>query len=201
MATALLDCARRAELTRAQLRIGGLSAGEAGRVLRAELARVREVGVSDALGVLAISLGAAFGELGGVGEEESRSVGTVVVLDDDVDVRDRLTVAIEAIGHRVCSAGRGEALKELAAHDMVAVLVGVDRGGGSCWEVLRGMLPLEDVAIVIGGRGACAGLETLAADAGADDFVRFDLAIHELIEELGTIFVALGLTRRQAMSA
>ncbi len=202
IAPLLVDCARRTDLARAQLRVGSMSAEEASRAICAELARVRDAGPSEALSTLTATLGSAFAELGGFPVDENGGASSVLVLEDDVDLRDRLTLSLEAIGYRVHAACRSEALTELAAHNAVAVIVGVDPSSeSSVWELLRGVLPLEGVSVVVGGRSAAPGLEALAAEAGADAFIRFDLGVHELIEELGTLFSALGLAEAQALSA
>jgi CheY-like chemotaxis protein len=195
--TALRDCARRAELARAQLRVGGMSRQEATSAIRAELARVREecdAAKVDAISALASALEGAIVALGG--EHDDPLYPThVLVLDDDLAVRDRVTVAVEALGFRVRAADGVDALTELAAHATPhAVLVGGGASGSSKgWEVLSRMLPLEGVPLVVGGRVGGTGLEALVRAAGADDYVRFDLPICELIAELDAIFTALGV--------
>lgn len=195
--TALLDCARRVDLARAQLHVGGMSRQEATSAIRAELARVREecaLANAEAVGAMGAALEAAIVALGGDHEEPLHPTH-VLVLEDDPAVRDRVTVSVEALGFRVRAAAGGHALTELAAYATPhAVLVGGGANGGSKgWEVLRRMLPLEGVPLVVGGRVGGTGLEALVRAAGADDYVRFDLPICELIAELDAIFTALGV--------
>ncbi len=197
---AILDCARRAELTRALLRIGGMSREEAARVLRAELERVEAEERVAPVRALMTALAATVAELGGVADEKTQGERAILVLEDDVQLRDRITVALEALGHTVRTAPRSDVLTEISAHEVAAVIVGVDGGGGAAWQLLRELLPLEGVPTIVGARMAGPGLESLAAEAQADDFVRFDLAVDELVEELGTIFAALGVTRGPAQA-
>jgi CheY-like chemotaxis protein len=195
--TALRDCARRTELARAELRIGGMSRQEASGAIRAELARVREecdTAKLGAIGAMAAALEGAVVGLGGEHEDPLHATH-VLVLEDDPVVRDCVTVAVEAIGFRVRAADGVHALTELAAYATPhAVLVGVGASGASKgWEVLSRMLPLEGVPLVVGGRIGGTALESLVRAAGADDYVRFDLPICELIAELDAIFTALGV--------
>jgi CheY-like chemotaxis protein len=193
----LLECARRAELTRAQLRLGGVSRHEATNALRAELVRIREESESakiDAISAMTIALEGAIVALAGE-PADTMHAAHVLVLEDDLAIRDRVTVAVEALGFRVRAAAGVHALTELAAHSTPrAVLVGGGTGGASKgWEVLSRMLPLEGVPLIVGGRAGGTGLEALVRAAGADDYLRFDLPICELIVELDAIFTALGV--------
>jgi CheY-like chemotaxis protein len=199
----LLECARRTELTRAQLHVGEMSREEAARVIHGELGRIDEAGAgaSSALGAMARALAEAVLELGGASDgDEITPERHVLVLEDDPTLRDRVTVAVEALGFRVRAAAGQEALTELVAHDTPGVVIlGDGMGGGSnVWEPLRGMLPLDGVPLVVGGRATGAGIDALICATGADDYVRFDLSVADLVKELGAIFTALGLRAGKA---
>jgi DNA-binding response OmpR family regulator len=107
----------------------------------------------------------------------------ILVVDDDVDLRDTIAAALAADGHRVDLAGDGSAaLDALAAERREIVLLDIALGSGPdgievCRRVRRA--EPEPYVMMLTARDAEADV-VLALEAGADDYVIKPVGIAEL---------------------
>lgn len=91
----------------------------------------------------------------------TRSAGSVLVVDDDDDIRELVTMVLSARGYRVGAAADGlRALEELRRDPPDLILLDLrmpGMAGDELVDVLRGELGLVDVAIVVmsGDSTAC----------------------------------------------
>ena len=106
----------------------------------------------------------------------------ILVVEDDVDLRDVLRALLEAGGYRAIVAGTGQrALIEARSHkpDVVLVDLGLpDRDGQS---VIRGIREFSPVPIIVLSARTMESEKVLALDGGADDYVTKPFSSTELL--------------------
>jgi two-component system KDP operon response regulator KdpE len=119
-----------------------------------------------------------------VGEHtsERRATASVLVVDDEPQIRRALRTSLEAHGFRVETAGTGEeAAVRVAdsAPDVVFLDLGLPDLDGS--EVLRRIRAISDVPVIVVTVRDQQADKVSALDAGADDYVTKPFGMEELL--------------------
>jgi len=113
---------------------------------------------------------------------------TILVVDDEPQIRRALDVGLRSHGYDVVGAGNGEAaLNNLANHaiDVVILDLGLPDIDGS--EVLRRLRGWSEVPVIILSVRAGQDDKIQALDIGADDYVEKPFAIGELLARIRAV--------------
>jgi two-component system KDP operon response regulator KdpE len=113
---------------------------------------------------------------------------TILVVDDEPQIRRALDVGLRSHGYDVVGAGSGEAaLNNLANHpiDVVILDLGLPDVDGS--EVLRRLRRWSEVPVIILSVRAAQDEKIRALDSGADDYVEKPFAIGELLARIRAV--------------
>jgi two-component system, OmpR family, KDP operon response regulator KdpE len=113
---------------------------------------------------------------------------TVLVVDDDANVRRFLRTTLAAHGHAIVEAGTvAEALAAIARVRPAVVLLDLGLPDGDGLAVLRA-LPAEDrpAVIVLSARGQ-EGDKVIALDAGAEDYLTKPFGASELLARIRVV--------------
>jgi two-component system, OmpR family, KDP operon response regulator KdpE len=112
--------------------------------------------------------------------------GTILIADDDPDLRLVLRRTLEALGFRVGESSSGEqAVREVEGRRFDAVLMDVNMpgaGGVEACRELRRMAPCQQILMLTVRDSEAAKVEAL--DAGADDYITKPFSIPELMARL-----------------
>jgi two-component system KDP operon response regulator KdpE len=112
--------------------------------------------------------------------------GTILIADDDPDLRLVLRRTLEALGFEVGESSSGEqAVREVEARRFDAVLMDVNMpgaGGVEACRELRRMAPYQQILMLTVRDSEAAKIEAL--DAGADDYITKPFSIPELMARL-----------------
>ena len=107
---------------------------------------------------------------------------TVMVVEDDADIRRLVTVLIERAGHRVRGVGDGhEALRVLYADRPDIVILDIGLPGMDGWQVLERVRDLSDVPVLMLTAQGDELDKVRGLRAGADDFVTKPFGRQELV--------------------
>jgi two-component system, OmpR family, KDP operon response regulator KdpE len=120
---------------------------------------------------------------------------TVLVVDDDVNVRRFLRTTLAAHGHAVAEAGTvAEAIDAIARIRPAVVLLDLGLPDGDGLAVLRA-LPAEDrpAVVVLSARGQ-EGDKVIALDAGAEDYLTKPFGASELLARIRVVLRRFGGT-------
>jgi two-component system KDP operon response regulator KdpE len=110
---------------------------------------------------------------------------TVLVVDDEPQIRRAMRTSLEAHGYRVETAGNGEdALIKVAegAPDVVFVDLGLPDIDGT--EVIRRLRSFSDVAVIVLSVRDGQTEKVAALDAGADDYVTKPFGMEEVLARM-----------------
>lgn len=190
----LEDRARRTDLVAALAGADGLAPERAAAVLASELgeleASATEAGL-DGLVALAGAVRKVVERLGRVAVVHWRQ-RDVVVLDDNEVTRDLITIALQAEGHRVRTAGTiaelSAAVRERKPHVLVTEVRMPDAPAARFCSFLRRNVALEKVPIVLFSSARGDELAVLAREAGADLYLSKDQGIADLMREVARLF-------------
>jgi CheY-like chemotaxis protein len=189
------ECARRADLLAAKLRVGAVSREEASRILRTEL-NALEVSAGSttmrSLRTLVLGLRGVMAEIGGIAEEGAAAGREVLVLDADPTTRALVALALESHGHFAHTAASLADLTSLrGGADFGAIFVAMDFPGTDPAQPFCRMLPeivrSDAIPVVLYGRAPEARLAAIAERAEADASLRIDLEITDLLAAIGTL--------------
>jgi two-component system KDP operon response regulator KdpE len=126
----------------------------------------------------------------------SDGAATVLIVDDEPQIRRALRINLEARGYDIALAGNGADALTLAARahpDLVVLDLGLPDVDGI--DVIRGLRGWSSVPIVILSAREAEAAKVAALDAGADDFVTKPFGMDELLAR-----VRAALRRRYADS-
>ncbi|MBI4261491.1 MAG: response regulator [Actinobacteria bacterium] len=118
------------------------------------------------------------------------SEGTVLVVDDDAQIRRALRTSLQARGYEVLTAGNGEtALDTLAAGERAVDLVVLDLGlpGIDGREVIERVRAWSEVPIIVLSVREAQEGKVSALDAGADDYVTKPFGMSELLARMRAV--------------
>jgi DNA-binding response OmpR family regulator len=113
---------------------------------------------------------------------------TVLIADDDGDIRDLVTVGLRAAGYRVLEADNGRTAMALAVDEQPSlVLLDVSMpeldGLGFCYELHSSPQTAHIPVIIISGRGNPSDV-TLGAVVGAEDYLVKPFSPAELLRRV-----------------
>jgi CheY-like chemotaxis protein len=190
----LEERARRIELVAALAGAGGFEAERAANILCAELAEL-ELSTSAAglegLGGFARAVRKLTEHIGNVKIAHWKQ-RDVIVFDDDEITRDLITLALQAEGHKVRSAGNLAELSMLVSERKPHVLLSEARmpeaPGSRLCQYLRVTMALEKIPIVIFSSARGDELAQLAHEAGADLYLSKDQGVSDLTAEVSRLF-------------
>jgi two-component system KDP operon response regulator KdpE len=115
------------------------------------------------------------------------SLGTILVVDDEVQIHRFLTPALTASGYTVVRAERGdEALRLAATRSPDAILLDLGLPDMDGHEVLAKLREFSDVPIIILSARDREVDKITALDAGADDYVEKPFGLGELLARIRT---------------
>ncbi len=110
------------------------------------------------------------------------SAATILVIDDEPQIRKFLRISLNALGYRVLEAGTGEeglAQAALDRPDLVVLDLGLpDRDGQ---DILRDLREWSQVPVLVLSVRASEGEKVLALDGGANDYVTKPFGIQEFL--------------------
>ena len=112
----------------------------------------------------------------------SDGAATVLIVDDEPQIRRALRINLEARGYEIAQAGTGTDALALAARahpDLVVLDLGLPDVDGI--DVIRGLRGWSSVPIVILSAREAEAAKVAALDAGADDFVTKPFGMDELL--------------------
>ena len=112
----------------------------------------------------------------------SDRAATVLIVDDEPQIRRALRINLEARGYDIAQAGTGSDALALAARthpDVVVLDLGLPDVDGI--DVIRGLRGWSSVPIVILSAREAEAAKVAALDAGADDFVTKPFGMDELL--------------------
>ena len=109
-------------------------------------------------------------------------MATILVVDDDANIRELLRLYVEREGHRTLFAASGEAALELAMRTKPdIVLLDVMLPGMDGLEVCRRLRDVSDVPILLLTARSAEGDRVIGLDLGADDYVVKPFSPRELM--------------------
>lgn len=112
-------------------------------------------------------------------------MSTILVVDDEAQIRKALTINLTARGYQVDVAASGEeALKHAAAHPPDLVLLDIGLPGMDGVEVIEGLRGWTTVPIIILSVRDGEADKVRALDAGADDYVTKPFGMNEVLARL-----------------
>lgn len=117
---------------------------------------------------------------------ETKASGDIIVVDDDVAIRDALSAALQLEGYGVETFSDGAAfLKAVSSRSAGAILLDVHMPGRSGLEILKDLKRDENAApvILITGRGDVP-MAVEAIKAGAFDFIEKPFQFETLLAQL-----------------
>jgi two-component system, OmpR family, KDP operon response regulator KdpE len=110
---------------------------------------------------------------------------TILVVDDEPQIRRALRTNLAVRGHRVIEAGTGEeALHQVADHRPDLVLLDLGLPGIDGIEVLHGLRGWTDVPVIVLTVRDRELDKVTALDAGADDYVTKPFGMNELLARM-----------------
>ena len=107
---------------------------------------------------------------------------SILLIDDEAQIRKFLRIALSAQGYRVLEAANGEdGLAQAALHnpDLVVLDLGLPDLDGQ--QVLRGLREWSQVPVLVLSVRASEGEKVLALDGGANDYVSKPFGIQEFL--------------------
>lgn len=107
---------------------------------------------------------------------------SILLIDDEAQIRKFLRIALSAQGYRVLEAANGEdGLAQAALHnpDLVVLDLGLPDLDGQ--QVLRGLREWSQVPVLVLSVRASEGEKVLALDGGANDYVTKPFGIQEFL--------------------
>ncbi|HWS34441.1 MAG TPA: response regulator [Actinoplanes sp.] len=113
---------------------------------------------------------------------------TVLIADDDGDVRDIVAVKLEAAGYRILEADNGRTAMSLAVHERPQLILldvsmpGLD-GIGFCYELHSSPQTAHIPVIIVSGRGEPADV-ALGHMVGAEDYLAKPFSPAELLRRV-----------------
>lgn len=124
---------------------------------------------------------------------------TVLVVDDDPDIRGLVRELLERAGHRVATAADGrEGLRALFASPPDLVLLDVNMPNLDGWQVLERIRDLTDVPVIMLTARAAELEKVRGLRAGADDYVTKPFGRQELLARVEAQLRRSGV-RREAV--
>jgi two-component system, OmpR family, KDP operon response regulator KdpE len=112
-------------------------------------------------------------------------LSTVLVVDDDHQIREALRRGLQARGYDVLTAGNGEtALDVLAGTSIDVVVLDLGLPGIDGHEVIRRLRSFSDVPVVVLSVRESQSEKVTALDAGADDYVVKPFGMDELLARM-----------------
>jgi DNA-binding response OmpR family regulator len=109
-------------------------------------------------------------------------VATILIVDDDANIRELLRLYVEREGHRTLFAADGEAALDLAVRTKPdVVLLDVMLPGMDGLEVCRRLRDVSDVPILLLTARSAEGDRVIGLDLGADDYVVKPFSPRELM--------------------
>ena len=109
-------------------------------------------------------------------------MASILVVDDDANIRELLRLYVEREGHRTLFAADGEAALEIAARARPdVVLLDVMLPGMDGLEVCRRLRDVSDVPIILLTARSAEGDRVIGLDLGADDYVVKPFSPRELM--------------------
>jgi two-component system KDP operon response regulator KdpE len=116
------------------------------------------------------------------------SGATILVVDDDVQVRRFLRTTLTAHGHAVVEAGTvAEALDAIHRLGPAIVLLDLGLPDGDGLDVLRGLPPGEPPAVIVLSARGQEGDKVIALDAGAEDYLTKPFGASELLARIRVV--------------
>lgn len=113
---------------------------------------------------------------------------TALIIDDEIQIRRLLRLALEGRGYKVKEAATGETgLQEIAYHRPDVVLLDLGLPDLDGLEVLRRLRDWSDVPVLILSVRDQEAVKVTALESGADDYVTKPFSTAELIARLGVI--------------
>ena len=113
---------------------------------------------------------------------------TILVVDDEAQIRRALDVGLRSHGYKVAQAADGGTALERLAHDRIDVVIldlGLPDMQGS--DILRRLRTWSDAPVIILSVRAGQDDKIRALDAGADDYVEKPFAIGELLARIRAV--------------
>jgi DNA-binding response OmpR family regulator len=118
----------------------------------------------------------------------SPTTASVLIVDDDADLRRLLGAALDTEGFRIIEAGDAElALYEFGAHAVDIVLIDLRLPGMSGLELARELRRRGDVPLMALTARTTEADVRAAFDAGVDDFIAKPVGIKELSARLAAL--------------
>ncbi|SDT44904.1 response regulator [Actinoplanes derwentensis] len=119
---------------------------------------------------------------------------TILIADDDGDVRDLIAVKLQVAGYRILEADNGRAAMSLAVHERPQLILldvsmpGLD-GIGFCYELHSSPQTANIPVIIINGRGGPADV-ALGHTVGAEDYLIKPFSSAELLRRVQNLVPA-----------
>ena len=126
---------------------------------------------------------------------------TILVIDDEAQIRKFLRISLAAQGYRVLEAGNGSeglAQAALAKPDLVVLDLGLPDLDGK--QVLLQLREWSQVPVLVLSVRASEGEKVLALDGGANDYVTKPFAIQEFLARVRVLLRQAGGGEQQAAS-
>jgi two-component system, OmpR family, response regulator CpxR len=106
----------------------------------------------------------------------SQAIAQVLVVDDDRDMRDTLSAALEVEGYRVrCAENGAQALALMHGYRPEAIVLDLSMPVMSGWELIEAMHEMRELRgvrmVVLSGMRAPAGVEHLSKPVSLDDLL------------------------------
>lgn len=118
----------------------------------------------------------------------SCKIASVLIVDDDPQMRRAVSSALRARGHSVLTASNGEtALETLAGRDLDCVLLDLGLPGIGGEEVIRRMRTWSETPVIVISVRDAQDQKVAALDAGADDYVTKPFGIQELLARMRAV--------------
>lgn len=113
---------------------------------------------------------------------------TALIIDDEVQIRRLLRMALESKGYTVCEAENGQlGLQEAVFHKPDVILLDLGLPDMDGVDVLKRLREWSDVPVLILSVRDQESVKIAAFDAGADDYVTKPFSTAELIARLAAI--------------
>lgn len=124
---------------------------------------------------------------------------SILVIDDETQIRKLLRISLNAEGYRVLEAGNGRdglAQAALGRPDLVVLDLGLPDLDGR--EVLRELREWSEVPVLVLSVRASEGEKVLALDGGANDYVTKPFGIQEFLARIRVLLRQAGGGQEQA---
>jgi two-component system KDP operon response regulator KdpE len=120
---------------------------------------------------------------------------SILLIDDEAQIRKFLRIALSAQGYRVLEAANGEdGLAQAALHNPEVVVLDLGLPDLDGQQVLRGLREWSQVPVLVLSVRASEGEKVLALDGGANDYVTKPFGIQEFLARV-RVLLRLGQGR------